>query len=243
MYTDTVSMSILRLHAPIHIPCKSLRTPPSHGAGCGPSCRHHRGGQVKGCLVDNSFDMTLHHISDRSVVFACLTMVLSLQDPNKDFLDQRAKDRAWTHHGFCCTLSWWSRSGGPSPSQRIGWICEAATKPKERCSQQGHCPAWLDVRIVWGCWFSGEFRIFEMSEGANKAKLAQGFSMQQYSVYMYVHTLFAGIKNPFMLVPDGLQVCRSPGPGWFGIACSGASFSEKHEESLLPYIISKHHRN
>ena len=33
------------------------------------------------------------------------------------------------------------------------------------------------------------------------------------------------------------------GPGRFGIACSGASFSEKHEESLLPYIISEHHRN
>ncbi len=48
-------------------------------------------------LVDDCFDMTLHHtVFHIEVLFsACLTVSqwLSLQDPNKDFLDQRAKDR------------------------------------------------------------------------------------------------------------------------------------------------------
>ena len=83
-----------------------------------------------------------------------------------------------------------------------------------------------------------------MSEGANTAKLTQGFSMQQYSVYIYVHNLFAGVKNPSCF---SQMDCKSTDPtlgaGRFGIACGGARFSEKHEESLLPYIISKHHRN
>lgn len=50
-----------------------------------------------------------------------------------------------------------------------------------------------------------------MSEGANTAKLTQGFSMQQYSVCIYVHTLFAGVKNSSCL----LQMdCKSADPPW-----------------------------